>query len=156
MIEILDSAPKIDSAKLEWVESLFRFKLPNDYKTFLLRFNGGRPLKSSFDFVGVDGLQNTSDLKMFYSIGNPESEDNLETNITYYWENERLAKSVIPIAVDYGGNLICMSILAKDYGAIYFWDHEFELELELDENLAKLDNSFIDFIDNLYVNLDDN
>ena len=155
MIEIIDSAKKIDSMDIVRVENLFGFDLPEDYKSFLLKFNGGRPKPSTFDFIGVDNLKNSTDIRIFFSIRDTEKKaDDLENNIAFYWDNERLAKSVIPIAADFGGNLISMSISGDNYGKIFFWDHEFELELDDDENLAKLADSFTDFIDTLHDNAD--
>ena len=156
MIKTLDPVKKLQPSDFERVEFLFGFDFPDDYKSFMLEFKGGRPIPPAFDYVGVDGVENSTAIRTFYSIDNFEKiEDDIETNILYYWENERLIRSVIPIAVDIAGNLVCMSISEVDYGKISLWDHEFELDLECHENLAKLADSFTEFLAILYDCMDD-
>jgi hypothetical protein len=40
----------------------------------------------------------------------------------------RLPEGFLPIADAEGGNLVCLSLRSCDFGAIWFWDHERELE----------------------------
>lgn len=59
---------------------------------------------------------------------------------------------MLPIAEDDLGNLYLLSLRNKDYGKIYFWDHELEsetLEAPTENNLTILGYSFTKFIKGL-------
>ena len=66
----------------------------------------------------------------------------------------RLPSDVIPIGDDPYGNLICLGVRGGNRGAVYFWDHEDELDEEglskLDYgNMYKLADGFEEFVDKL-------
>jgi hypothetical protein len=69
--------------------------------------------------------------------------------------DDRVPKNLLPIASDWSGNLICLSINGDDFGKIYFWSHEEEGELESGKspdyhNVYFVSNSFTEFINGLY------
>lgn len=54
--------------------------------------------------------------------------DNLRSCITMYKiDDKRMPSNMLPIAHDPGGNLICISCAGDDFGRVYFWDHENEV-----------------------------
>lgn len=135
--------------QVEAVEERLGITLPNAYRTFLLKINGGRPDPCSFDFKGADGYENSSVVRNFLSLSDKE-EVSFELEYRYCKENNRIPRDVAPIAHDPGGNLICISLSGPDEGKIYFWDHELELEQHLHPNLAFLAKNFSDFLSMLH------
>jgi hypothetical protein len=58
----------------------------------------------------------------------------------------------LPLAVDPGGNLICLVISGTNTGKVYFWDHEEEVEEGQQpgySNVYLIANSFNEFLNSL-------
>lgn len=63
---------------------------------------------------------------------------------------------LIPFAdEDGGGNLFCFSVRGSDFGAVYYYDHEFEYGEDPEEHIAYLAESITAFINALTANEDD-
>lgn len=118
-------------------------KLPQDYRDFLLKFNGGKPnQKTSF---------NTS-TKVTYFLGmhNGDYYASLYKHIEMY--KSRLPFGTFPVATDPFGNLFIMSLHPESNGHIYFWDHEEEPEYQdghYTANCFFVANSFSEFVESL-------
>jgi hypothetical protein len=97
--------------------------LPDEYKRFLLMYNGGRPKPNAFDVP--EWPHENSGLQRFFGI-HPGKDYDLE----HEWEGyaDRVPGELMPIACDSFGNLICLGIKGGRRGKIYFWDHEDELD----------------------------
>ncbi|MEG2292872.1 MAG: SMI1/KNR4 family protein [Carnobacterium sp.] len=85
-------------------EQKYDLQLPDSYKKFLLKYNGGNTPKSTFKINGV-----SSDIRAFYGFKNATKEYNF---------------SYLPIATDSFGNQIVITISEKNNGEIYFFDSE--------------------------------
>src|SRR5260221_2493440 len=101
------SLPVIQGGDLVSFEKSFNIKLPQNYREFLLRHNGGRPEPSVFKIKEYPSNDNIGVVDTFLGISE-KSEDSLQNYIKAY--SNRLPKNIIPIAYDPGGNLICISI----------------------------------------------
>ena len=141
------SPGKLDETFLKALEQVWGFKLPTDYRNFLLEHNGGYPEKPVFDFK--NDSEDGSVLSMFFCIY-PDFNHNLLDNLKIY--QHRIPSHMFPIADDDCGNLILLSVKNPDRGKIYFWDHEMECE-EGEEpdysNLSLIADSFEEFCDKL-------
>lgn len=94
------------------IEKKYNISLPEQYKGFLLKYNGGYTPKTGFRVA-----RESSDLRGFYGVGNAKMcyED---------WDLEEwIEKKLFPIACDSFGNYILIGLEEKD-GKIYFADHE--------------------------------
>lgn len=136
--------------EIEKFEQLIQSKLPDDYKQFLLKYNGGRPVKNEcFKYVETwDGQsRNTSSgVEWFSSMFNDIKSSN---NIL----KGRLPHEMLAIADGFCGNIICLCIKGDNYGKVYYWDHEYEADEDEEpwyENVYLIANSFADFINSLY------
>ncbi len=107
--------------------------LPDDYKKFLLEWNGGKPTPDRFS---IPGWSNKSSVVNRFLAVHAGKHSNLQKKIEVY--EDRLPRELIPIAEDPFGNLICLGLGGNRLGRIYFWDHEDELD---DEGLSRLDFS---------------
>lgn len=128
------------------LENKFGIKLPEDYRNFLKKYNGGYPQPDGFDFAnGEDG----SSVDKFLEIS-----DSVNESIVEYFNNykSRIPENYLPIAKDPGGNLILIGVNNTE-PKVYYWDHENETE---EDDIPNMNNmhliacSFKEFIDNLY------
>jgi hypothetical protein len=132
-------APEGATQRLEQALSI---ALPDDYRNFLAKCNGGlfthcvfsiaRYGKSSVVFLGLE-------------TGKPHND------LEHYWQQyrARIPSSAIPIGFDPGGNLVLMVTSGDLSGSIWFWDHEFESRTLDSEHCVFLASTFGAFFDNL-------
>ncbi|MCK8495886.1 SMI1/KNR4 family protein [Spirosoma sp. RP8] len=105
-------------------EEKINFKLPTDYESFLLVYNGGIPLKNRFL---INKLQGFDSIDLFFGLSLDKDFLNLNYQLDYY--EDRFPPGIIPIGEDPGGNYICLDAnQGENYGRIYFYDHEVENE----------------------------
>jgi len=138
----------LDKNCLSALEQIWGFKLPEDYRNFLLQYNGGESDKKAFNFYET---REGSILHPFFGIYR-DSNYNLLLNISLFLN--RIPSNCIPIASDTFGNQILISVKNPDRGKIYWWDHEREADPNQGEkpdysNLVLVANSFTEFIENL-------
>ena len=94
--------------------------LPDEYKTFLLKYNGGMTPKTKFNINKV-----SSDIRYFYGLGNVNEDYNLQYLIDKRNEFQNyLKEKMLPIAANAFGDDIILCILEKDRGSIYFRYHD--------------------------------
>jgi hypothetical protein len=140
-VEFYKRGPAISAADVAAFEARIGRALPADYSTFLLTYNGGRP---SFHVI-----RNTSrgdlGVKIFYGLWDKEYFD---LDAEYRNMRDRWPTRLISVAIDDCGNRFCLSVEPPDFGSVYFWDHEEEVE-EGDEptelNLYHVADSFVEF-----------
>lgn len=129
------------------LEEITGYTLPDTYKQFLLKYNGGEP--NPYFFLVPDWKYGQSLVSEFKGIDpNRVGLDLLEIIDIKQFD---LPKGVIPIGGDPGGNLILIDLKT---GKIYFWDHENvpnELNDKIEEfrNAYFLANTFYEFVANL-------
>ncbi|MCI9309694.1 MAG: SMI1/KNR4 family protein [Lawsonibacter sp.] len=100
-------------AKIAELEERYHITFPEEYRAFLVKYNGGFTPKTKFKKGRM-----ASDLKGFYGIGKVKlSFDSLDME---KW----LCLSMWPTACDSFGNLILTGLDQERRGKIYFWDHE--------------------------------
>lgn len=122
------------------LEEKIKTRLPEDYRNFILDFNGGFPTPNIFY---ISPYQQESRLSIFYGITSKKSCDIWANALNSY---EDMGRSFLPIGEDPGGNQIYISLHPDTLGRIYFRDHE----LYASESLTLIANSFSEFLQNLY------
>jgi hypothetical protein len=128
--------------KIAFFEKSNNIKLPDQYKTFLCKYNGGYTPKTKFKVGKI-----SSDIRVFYGIYCSEYGFD-EVDIPEWVEKE-----LLPIATDYNGNYIVIGLGNNNNGKIYFSDHELGYKIyQIGENLKdflkfckseKIGNEFI-------------
>ena len=63
--------------------------------------------------------------------------------------SRKIPNWLIPFADEDGGNLFCFSVREEDYGAIYYYDHEFEYGEDPEDHVTYLAESITIFINSL-------
>ena len=141
-----EPAPPASAEAIEHVERRLDVVLPEDYKRFLRRQNGGYLEPNAHEQgggvsvrylygAGPTGDEHLDDLESVARLYSPEGE-----------ADDELAPGFLPIGEDDGGNLICLKVAGEDYGAVYFWEHEV---LPEGDAYARIADSFEAFFDGL-------
>ena len=130
---------------------------PKDYLNFILKFNGAEKIEPrTFYFVNpklyshIPEYRQSSYIECLYSLNTPPNKNTYSVTENIRLKQNRIPPGFIPIGRDTGDNEICLCLLeGPDYGAIYFWDHEFEEEKPTINNMTKISESFSNFLENL-------
>ncbi len=140
--EIESPGPKIEIDDVVKLELEFNLNLPEDYKEFLLKFNGGLPW---LDEYVVDGFyEEYCGIQVLYGIGREIQSSCLDYNIKAY--RERINNDLIPIGCSGTNDAICLAIKGNSYGSVYFWDLVKECGKDCPDNLYVISDSFAGFL----------
>ena len=133
--------------ELRLLEEELGVRLPDDYRAFLVKFNGGRPEPNWFPVQGELGM---GGVDLFLGVRGAGDWDDLLTAKRRLLE--RMPAHMLPIADAECGNVICLSLGTSDSGSVYYWDHELEAdegEVPTYSNLFKVADSFSAFFDSI-------
>ncbi|MCM3225740.1 SMI1/KNR4 family protein [Terribacillus saccharophilus] len=123
-------------------EQKYILTLSNQYKDFLLKYNGGYPQESSFKISEEEG---ESLVNKFYGIGD------MKGNLAKVYDiiEDEIPEGFLSIANDPSGKEILLGVNQEFNGKIYLWMHDIEPEDEMD-NMFILADDFSEFINDLY------
>ncbi|WP_051303290.1 SMI1/KNR4 family protein [Psychromonas aquimarina] len=134
---------------LEALEAEIGCKLPTEYGDFLISNNGGSPLFDCFEISKQDGDDR---LSSFFGLHTGPEYLQLDKQLKVF--KERIPDKLLPIADDAFGNLVGISLNDDSFGAIFFWDHEKQLNNSF-SSLIKLSASLTEFISSLKEDISD-
>ena len=117
--------PVADEARVSAFEGTLGHPLPDGYRDFMLRYNGGRPTPSSFQLALRSGPYTDSLVDWFLSLHDGEL-SNLERTVKLM--SGRFPPDTLPIGRDPFGNFVLIGLRGDTRGKVYFWDHENEAE----------------------------
>ena len=115
--QILDPYTPTTSQALGHFQSRFGVSLPDDYVSFLLSTNGGRPAPDGLIVPEWPGR--STRIHFFFGLHDDEH-NNLSS-----WTDElidRLPEGCVPIGVDMGGNFLVLATEGERRGQVYYWD----------------------------------
>lgn len=122
-------------------EDKFKANIPQTYRNFLIKQNGGYLKDDSYMFLDYT-------INGFLGINNGVKYFDLMEEYEYLVQI--LPKDYFPIASDFGGNYYIGKINTKKL-PIYFWDHNLQTEGTKAVGLKRIANSFSDFISNIKI-----
>ncbi|MCE9546854.1 MAG: SMI1/KNR4 family protein [Planctomycetia bacterium] len=148
-IKPIDGAPTLTEDSLREFETNQQCKLPDDYRRFLLRHNGGFPYPDCVAFKEA-GRPTASDVFCFHAVDDERPWASMAWHLKTY--ADRIPKHTLPIAHDSCGNLWLLNLGSDQRGAVVFWDHgTFDDVNETDFNVwPRVAHSFQEFVDNLH------
>jgi hypothetical protein len=111
----------LDTKGLADFENHNQITIPNDYKVFLKKTNGGAPI---YDVEMHELDEKVPQVGWFYGFHEGPSFTSIYYALEMY--TGRLPSWYFPIAEDHSGNLFLMSLYEENYGLITFWNHEGE------------------------------
>ena len=142
------SGAKLTEEALVGAEKMLGRNVPDAYRSFLLKHNGGRPDAAEFQMAAArTSTTEPVAIKSFFGIGMPEGTLNLEYALETF--GDRIPSWSFPIARDPGGSLILMAAEGPRKGKIYFWDHDREADdgdPPTEDNLYLIADSLDDFL----------
>lgn len=142
MVEIRECEAPVSESLLSEVEKLIGVEFPQDYRSHLLAFNGGQPRPSGFAFT-EHGQRTRSRIDWFLAVHDGEYDNLLQYAKRYKLDQKRVPTRMLPIAHDPGGNLLLVSCEGRDRGAVYFWDHEKEVDYEVESDTNESNVYFV-------------
>jgi SMI1-KNR4 cell-wall len=105
-LRIDKSGPPIGGQEIQGLESELGVVLPDDYKTFLLRYNGGNPWPNVVDIPDLPG--SPTDVQIFFGLRRAGETNELHWNLALV-RQAHLGRVLLPIACDSGGGLFCLA-----------------------------------------------
>ena len=142
--------------ELEKVEERIRFKMPQDYRRFLMKSNGGSTPKDSYFCVKVPRVEESIDIDLFLGHKPKRSSSRLSKicdlghwfdMFGYEYEGINTAQIVLS---DPGVIVIGYENDPRD--GVYLWDHTLELETSTEDDcMYKIADTFDEFISKIYV-----
>lgn len=155
-IEMLDVKEEAGLKELCQVEAKLNVKLPNDYKEFLLKYNGGRPAKDCFPLIDClnDEEQNIdiSTISLFYNVADDLINNIINENIAF--RKSKAMFDLVTVGETVRGGRICICISGADYGKVYLCCCETDGTYDQNQPCDKkylIASRFTDFINSLYV-----
>ena len=150
MIKISKSGPPITQDRVFQFESLNEIKLPNDYKSFLIKHNGGKPAPNYFPLTGH--REDASDVVLFYGIDYPSESLELQWNFDLnkgYFEDPAF-DNFFQIANDGFNDKICLDLSEERFGAVVFIDMVPMWKEHTPKDIYVIADSFSSFLDMLF------
>ena len=145
--------PPHSPAEVEAFEAEIGTTLPDEYRQFLLRSNGGRLDRCPFDGPTPDGKTWPV---VISDVGGLREEADLSLRAArrcYQGSELQIPRPLLWIMGDPGGNGICLGLSGPYRGRVYFWVHdeqpapeEWDGEVETAGNVVLLADSFTDFV----------
>lgn len=127
-------------------EKSIGFSLPEDYKQFLIEYNGGTA-RVRYSTFKVEELNENIPLDVLYGLGVEKKQLDLQKVNDEYIDD--MLPNCIIIGDDPGAGMIVL-INDDDYEGVYYWDHSFHFaQSSEEENIYKVADSFKAFIDGL-------
>lgn len=143
---IFDSKEPIQVQQIDKAEQKLQCKLPDDYKQFLLKNNGGRLDPSDFESEWYGGFHEglmVARVHYIYDLDRVLSFTDLLV--------ERIPENMIVIGKDLEGNCLLMERKGKDYGKIYYWMlHPDEYGSQENDAVGFVADSFDEFINSVF------
>lgn len=105
--------------EIEQLEKNYSISLPEKYKEFLLKYNGGDTIDTTFKVEKV-----RSDIHSFYGFSLANHFSNFNYLVEKGFLEDFIENHYLPIAKDSFGNSILIGVGASTYNKIGFYDHE--------------------------------
>jgi len=124
-------------------EKILGVMLPKDYREYLIDYNGAEFENETFDITGKEN-QNSS-IHLLYALVNEPEWASLQ-KVNKFFDGVDLKKEgYLSIGTDPLGNQILLKLNKKEFGSIYYWDHELPFS-DIRTILLKQATSFTEFI----------
>src|SRR6476659_1144807 len=157
VLPILDrlqnSFDPVADADIARLEADLQVTFPDEYRRFLLAFNGGHWKHNVFCRVSGAHHWIDNEILLEYSLGIIPDSRFMNLDIRWKWDvyGGRLRDDLVPIMRSLADPIL-MATSPEEHGKIYIWDHTREHE---QDNLFWLADGFEEFLRSLYTVEDD-
>ena len=151
MTAIKNPHPPVSGAELAECEKNIDRAIPEPFRSFLLRHNGGKPTPGRFEWTSENGRVLGTYVDSFFGVPQQERQtcDSLIYCAETWVKRDRIPSDLFPIAADGGSNLVLLGAKGERKGKVYFWDHNREAddgEAPTYRNVHPLADSFEAFL----------
>ncbi len=137
---------RLEPEQVVLFEKRINARLPGDFRDYLLKYNGGKPVPNYFSLPSDKG--ESTYLHHFFGLHNGPETRRLDKIYELY--SGYISENLICFADDPFGSLVCIGIRGDEYGRIYFWDIDgMAVKTDL-ADLTLLSDSFTEFCDSLF------
>jgi len=145
-IELSDVGGLVSEGQIDRIENDLDIKLPEDYRSWLVRTNGGKPTPAFFPVAGHKTIHH-SKIELIFGLGRPDR----KTNIDWNYKNliGTLPNYHFPIAITPEEDMVTMSLGRLDEGRIYFWIRA-EYNVAGDNEAYYVAGSFTKLLETIY------
>jgi SMI1 / KNR4 family (SUKH-1) len=154
LTSIEPTAAAITEIELSALEKQLNAKLPQSYRTFLLKTNGGEPRECGIDFSAPKLRRKGDTVNYFFEVSDDPTYGIAPMRQEF---GSDIPLGLVGIGISPGGNYFFISLRPKSYGQIFYKDHDFEDSTEFDEvtnqlpeSIVKIADSFDEFQASLY------
>ena len=145
--DLQEQGPRLAPSEIDDFERQIGLRLPDDYRKFLQKTNGGVVLESDGYFY-LDAGDWWNQIHVFFSLRLPDTPDVEIASVVRRLQRHHPDKfdkllGKLPIASDHYGNKIYVKLVGPEQGSVYFWMHDGDVPDD------KLSESFQEFIDSL-------
>lgn len=155
--EIIFQGPKLTPEQLRAFEQRYGIVLPEDYRRFMLQYNGGRPSPQDTFDVPKRRHSEQDTVGDFNSIDVENPSLSIEAFMEIY--RDRIPAGTLPIGGGACGGAILLRVAGEPLGEVLLFDEESDGEPGLPPHTYRVAPSFQAFLDGLYEfqmdNLDD-
>jgi len=142
MAEIISTNVPATESQIVEFEAVIGARLPDQYRDFLMKYNGGKTSPNYFRFH--DGPYGDGEVKTLWALGGHPS--GLETEQEGLKTEGMLPDGIVCIGIDTGDSGIGILIFGQNYGAVAYLDFFGGGD---QTNVYIFANSFSDFLDKL-------
>ncbi|GEA29393.1 SMI1/KNR4 family protein [Clostridium diolis] len=139
--EILDTEKAILEEDIKYIESKYKFSIPENIKKHYLRYNGGHLKKSMYTTSEGDEFV----VSWFIPIKSDKKSSELDAILADLRVDKIIPDWLIPFADEAGGDFYCYSLRKNELGAIYYWSHEFDDVVYITKSLEEFLNNMVEF-----------
>lgn len=139
---ISDHGPRITETELQCLEQQLKVELPSEYKDFLVRYNGGRPVPSGFPVEGHP--EKILPIQLFFGMGRSFESSCLTWNYTE--SRGRIPEELFPIGRSDTGDWICLCVAEEKRGQVFFWGMLEEMDRPTWDNVYWVADKFTNFL----------
>jgi cell wall assembly regulator SMI1 len=111
--------PKVHQDAIKDLEFELGASLPQDYREFLMQYNGGAPTPNTIDVPNAPDMP--TDIQVLFGIERPIESSSLSWNLCLALERFP-GQTLLPIACDSGGNLFCLQFDRGAASTIIYYD----------------------------------
>lgn len=153
-MDFTNSPAGATESQIEIIEGYLGYRLPKQYRLFLLEHNGGKPNPNTCDTYSLDAQDekiNTGGVRYLFHA-DPDFKREVDYYLLDYIKTyeHRVPQELIPIGADVFGNCFCLAVAGPYEGATLFWEHEEETDPPSYYNIEFVAKDFNTFLSSLY------
>ena len=155
-LKFTDTEEQLTEQDMRLIEQDLGVTIPSQLRAHYLGLNGGTPEKTVFcDKSGsYDGVEIRDFIPMLYNKSFEDApEYTLNGTAKLEWMENTLPKHLLPFAMDWGGNYICINLTTEEI--VYFvrdvWIDSLTTEKNFQRNTRLMCSSFNELLESLVV-----